>query len=220
MKPNKTAPTNLRFVGDPGAAPPIIAVTGNSGSGKSAVTAILSDYARVIDCDKIAREVLEKNSECYFEVINYFGTDIIDKEGNILRRKLADMIFTSDEKYNALTKTTHKYIIKIIKKIINEIIKENKNKLIVLDIPVLIGTTIHDIVNETWVVYADSQIQIDRIIERDGVSRESAENRLAKQTPVADLLAVADVAIYNSGKTLSSLREEVLEALFRRPRNL
>jgi dephospho-CoA kinase len=189
----------------------IIAVTGNSGSGKSTVTAILSAYGRLIDCDKIAREVLEKNAECYLEVINYFGTDIIDNEGNILRRKLADIIFTSEEKYNALTKTTHKYIIKRIK----NIIADSENKLIILDIPILIGTEIHDIVDETWAVYADRETQLERIIKRDNISRESAENRLGKQTPFSDLAAAADVLIYNSGKTTESLREEVLKALFR-----
>jgi dephospho-CoA kinase len=187
----------------------IIAVTGSSGSGKTAATAVLSAYGYVIDCDKIAREVLEKGSECYFEVINYFGKEIIDLNGNILRKKLADIIFVSDEKYKFLTRTTHKHIIKKIKKLI----RDATDKLIILDIPVLIGTEIHGIVDETWVVYSESETQIERIIKRDGISRESAENRINKQTPLEDLLAEADVLIYNYGKTPDELRAEVLKAL-------
>src|SRR5699024_5078503 len=104
----------------------IIGITGGIATGKSTVTNFLIDKGyKVIDADKIAREVVEKGEIAYDEIVNYFGNNILKKDGSIDRKKLGEIIFNDQNKRTKLNSIVHPQVIKKIKENINLCSKNN-----------------------------------------------------------------------------------------------
>lgn len=179
----------------------IIGLTGGSGSGKSTVSRILKQHgAFIIDADKIAHQIIVCGQPAYNEIKEYFGKDILDDKGNIIRKELGKIVFADKDKLSFLNKCTHKYIIENIK---NEIcIAKAKDKLynmIVIDAPLLIEGGLTDICKYVVVVNASKDIRLKRIVERDNIEIELAEKRLFSQLTWHDYQKAATFIIDNSG---------------------
>lgn len=157
----------------------IIGITGSSGSGKSTVCEILNEKynVKIIDADKIAKELLTSGTEYYNDVISKFGREIIDDVGEIDRKKLADLIYNDDKKREMLNNSTFHYVVKEIKSRAKEI----NNVDIIIDAPLLFESKLDDICNFTIGVIAKESVQIERIIKRDTISKEQACKRLKAQ---------------------------------------
>lgn len=188
----------------------IIGLTGGSGSGKSTVASLLAAYhMAVIDADRIGHEVIQKGKPAYIELISYFGEDILDPEGNILRKQLGRIAFADPEKLQVLTRCTHTYIIQEIKERISAIQgKPATYTGIVIDAPLLIEAGLHLIVDEVWVVYAERDTRIQRIMKRDQISREQAEARIYSQMSWEELKKYATIVLDNE-KGLEYLKEQI-----------
>lgn len=178
----------------------IIGLTGGTGSGKSFVSDRLKQRkVYVIDADVLAHEIIEKGKPAYNEIIKYFGNEIIDDNGEIIRRKLGDIVFSDKEKLAFLNLCTHKYIRMEILKIINEIKpKINEYSAIIIDAPLLAEAGLLDICDDIWVVYADPEVRKKRIMERDGISEQQAVNRIASQKTWEEYKNLGAVIIDNS----------------------
>jgi len=186
----------------------IIGLTGNSGSGKSYVADIfLENGAYIVDADKTAHQILEKNSITYNEILEFFGDEILDTSGNINRKVLGKIVFNDKRKLKKLNEMTHKHITDIIMHKI-ENAKQQSYKLIVIDAPLLIETDLHKVCDKVIVVYADENVRLERITERDGIAEIEAFNRIKNQTPFEKLKKYADIVIFNS-KNDNSLKHEV-----------
>ena len=157
----------------------IIGITGSSGSGKSTVCEILNEKynVKIIDADKIAKELLTSGTEYYNDVISKFGIEITNGSGEIDRKKLADLIYNDDKKRKMLNNSTFHYVVKEIK----SRVKEANNVDIIIDAPLLFESKLDDICNFTIGVIAKESIQIERIIKRDSISKEQACKRLKAQ---------------------------------------
>ena len=157
----------------------IIGITGSSGSGKSTVCEILNEKynVKIIDADKIAKELLTSGTEYYNDVISKFGREITDDVGEIDRKKLADLIYNDDKKREMLNNSTFYYVVKEIKLRAKEI----NNVDIIIDAPLLFESKLNDICNLTIGVIAKESVQIERIIKRDSISKEQACKRLKAQ---------------------------------------
>ena len=157
----------------------IIGITGSSGSGKSTVCEILNEKynVKIIDADKIAKELLTSGTEYYNDVISKFGREITDDVGEIDRKKLADLIYNDDKKREMLNNSTFYYVVKEIKLRA----KEANNVDIIIDAPLLFESKLDDICNFTIGVIAKESVQIERIIKRDSISKEQACKRLKAQ---------------------------------------
>lgn len=157
----------------------IIGITGSSGSGKSTVCEILNEKynVKIIDADKIAKELLTSGTEYYNDVIIKFGREITDDVGEIDRKKLADLIYNDDKKREMLNNSTFYYVVKEIKLRA----KEANNVDIIIDAPLLFESKLDDICNFTIGVIAKESVQIERIIKRDSISKEQACKRLKAQ---------------------------------------
>jgi len=194
----------------------IIGVTGGIGSGKSTVARILRDLgAKIIDADKIAREVTTKGEPALDELVNYFGPEILDKDGELNRRHLADIVFNDKKKLEKLNEITHKYIIERIIDEVNKLKEEGKQDLVVLDVPIPVEHGFLDIVEEVWVVKADKETRIKRIMERNKVSFEEAERRIEAQKSEDEYLRIASKIIENNG-TLEELENTVAKLYIQR----
>ena len=185
----------------------VVGLTGGIGSGKSTVSGILAKLgAKIIDADLVSREIMEKGKEAYNEIVDCFGKEILDKEGNIDRKKLGSIVFSDKEKLKRLNEITHPKIIDKIKKMIEE--EKDKNKVIVIDAALLIETGLYKLVDEVWLVVVDIDTQIKRVMERDGFSCEEALKRIKSQMPLEEKIKYADFIINNS-KDLRKTEEQV-----------
>ena len=158
----------------------IIGVTGSSGAGKSTLCQFLEDKYNVtiINADKIARKLTKKGTNYVIDIIKIFGTDIVNEEGELKRKKLAEIIYTDSKKREQLNNCTFKYITKEIQKKLNKI---NNNTVAIIDAPLLFESELNKICDKVIGVISKREIQIDRIVARDNIDYEQAEKRLAAQ---------------------------------------
>lgn len=191
----------------------VIGITGGTGSGKSTVASILSRYGgEIIDADLIAREVVAKGSKALDELVESFGKEILDEEGNLDRKELAAMVFADKDKLELLNNITHKYIIQRIIEKLENIKSEGKARFAVIDAPIPVEHGFLDVVDVVWVVVADEGQRIRRIMERSGLSRQEAINRIKSQKSQEDYIKIADKVIHNNG-CLKQLEKETIYLL-------
>ena len=185
--------------------PLILGLTGGIGSGKSEASKIFNSLGFfVIDCDKIAKECMKYNSECYKEIIQHFGYKIISKNLEIDRKALSSIVFNNKLELKILSKIVHKYVkIKII-----EIIKNTKDSKILIDAPVLIEANMQDMVHYIIGIFADKETRIERIKKRDGLNLIQIENRINSQMDDSILKNHMDFVIENNG-CLNDLEKEI-----------
>ena len=187
----------------------ILGITGGIGAGKSVVTETFSRLgADVVDADKIAREIMNKGHDAYNEVVKEFGEDILDDNGNIIRKKLASIVFGDKNKLEALNKITHGYIFAEMNKQISSSIAE----LVCLDVPLLFASDFPIKCHKTLVVTADDEVRIHRVIKRDNCTKEQVQERMNKQLKQEDMVKLADFVIENNDEKLPV--EKVKEIFF------
>ena len=191
----------------------IIAITGQSGSGKSSLSNFYKEKGyTVIDCDKVASDI-HKNEECQKQLCDYFGEDIIT-EGIIDKTLLAQKAFSSAENLEKLTEITHPFIIQELLKTANDCF-ENGENLVFVDGAVIIGHSFEEYCHKFILVLCDKNLQYNRLIERDNITLEQAKNRISKQTNLETLISKSDFVVYNNEtiKELENQGEYVLRTL-------
>ncbi|MCX8011756.1 MAG: dephospho-CoA kinase, partial [Desulfobacterota bacterium] len=171
--------------------------------------------AYVIDVDKISREVVEPGSPGWQEVVEVFGDEILNPDQTINRKKLGDIIFSDAEKRKKLEEIIHPKIYTKKQKLINEIEGKDRDAIIIIDIPLLIEVKQQKTVDKVILVYVSPQIQIERLINRDGFSVEEAQKRLAAQLPIKGKKKYADYVINNesSPEVVQKEVKEIFQAL-------
>ena len=191
----------------------VIGLTGGTGSGKSVVSKSLAAQGSVIvDADKIAHDIILKGEPAYHEIIEYYGTGILDAEGNIIRKKLGEIVFNDKEKLAFLNQCTHKYITAEVKRQIAEAKEEGTAAAIIVDAPLLLEAKLETVCDEVWVVYADPEVRAQRVMARDGITYELAKARIANQKSWDEYKAAASVVIDNS-KDFAYLESQMAEVL-------
>lgn len=190
----------------------IIGLTGGIGSGKSTVAQILKKYgAYIIDADTLARELLQKNEKVAKEIVNHFGVKILDSDGEIDRRSLAQIVFNNKEELKFLNNITHPEVEKKTLSILLRLKQEGFEGIAVLDVPIpteyFIKTS--DVI---WVVDSDFDVRVQRIIQRSGFTIEEAEKRINSQMSQKEYLKIADVVIINNG-TIEDIEKQVKKNL-------
>ena len=175
----------------------IVAITGQSGSGKSTLASFYASKGlTVIDCDQVAKEV-HGIKECLDSLSAYFGEDIITGEGTLDKKLLSQRAFASREGTQALTDITHPFIIDLILKKADAAFKSGNN-IVFVDGAVIIGHDFEQYCDEFIVVVAGLDVQCERIMKRDGITREQAEERISQQTPIIQMIKKADYIVYNN----------------------
>lgn len=193
----------------------IIGITGGIASGKSAVSSILIDKGfTVIDLDIISREVVEPGQPAYKELVVYFGNIILNEDGSLNRRLLGDMVFSDEDLLKVLNNITQPYIFKELVKEINE---ECTNNIKFIDIPLLFER--YDefikqgiVFDEIWLVYAEEETQLERLMIRNKLSEKQAKDRIISQMPLGKKKKKATRIIDNNGD-ITQLYRTVVELL-------
>ena len=187
----------------------IIGITGSSGAGKSTVCEILEALynVKVLNADKIARRLSQKGTSYLIDIIKLFGHEIVDEEGELKRRKLAQIIYSDSKKREELNKYTFKYIREDIEKQINKI---DKSRVIAIDAPLLYEANLDKMCDKVIGVIAPHEIQIERIIARDDIDYEDAEKRLNAQKDNEFYIKKCDFIIENDNG-FTKVEEQVKE---------
>ncbi len=187
----------------------VIGLTGNSGSGKSTAAAYLETLgARVIDADRIAREISEAGKAGALAIREAFGESFFLEDGTLDRHKLGEHVFSRPEELARLNAVLHPLVIREVKERIAA-----ADGTVVLDCALLIDVGLDALVQEVWLVAAGGDSKIERIKARDNINHEHAQNRLNSQLDERELRRHADVVIENDG-TVDQLRERVRERFY------
>ena len=176
----------------------IIGLTGPTGSGKSTVALIASDLGfGVVDCDKIAREVVENNRDVLDRLCKAFGDDIFNANGGLDRKALAVKAFSSAENTETLNSITLPAIADAVLDKIKKLEAE-KRQGILLDAPTLYESGLDKVCDSVIAVLADSADRRRRIILRDGLTDEQADARLSASKPDGFYTERTGHIIYNT----------------------
>ena len=186
-----------------------IGITGGIGSGKSTVTSyLLSLGYNVIDADGISRSLTADGSPVIDELAKSFGDVILDSERVLNRKKLAEIVFSDSKKKALLESIVTKRVLDIAENQIEELRNSNRYDIIFFDAPILFESGGDKLVDKVWVVTAESDIRIKRVMERDGAAREDVIKRINNQMNEETRKAKADEIIDNS-YDLESLYKQV-----------
>ena len=189
----------------------LLGVTGGIASGKTTVSNMLKEMgAPIVDFDVIAREVVEPGKPAWKEIVDFFGKQILAEDGNLDRKKLSNIVFRDLEKRKKLENFTHPRIHEEYIKQINDIAKKDPDAIIQVAVPLLIELNMQYIFHKLMVVYIPEEMQIERLAERDGISKEDAANILKAQLPIDEKKGYADFVISNEG-SLEETRQQVTD---------
>lgn len=189
----------------------LLGVTGGIATGKSTVVSMLKEKgAPVIDFDLLARRVVEPDKPAWKNIVAYFGEQVLQEDRTLDRKKLADIAFGDLEKRKKIEGFTHPEIYGEFISELTEITSCTPDAIILVDIPLLIELNLQYLFHKLLVVYTPEEQQIQRLMARDGISRDEAVSRLKSQLPIDEKVGYADFVIHNEG-SLEETRKQVDE---------
>ena len=189
----------------------IIGITGSIGTGKSTVSNyLISKGYSVVDADKISKGAYNIGSNGYKAILEVFGEEILNSNGEVDRKKIKKIVFDNSNMLQRLNMAIHPIIINEIEKEI-EMLLESQS-VVFLDAPLLIETELHKKVNKIIVVICDKNEQINRIIKRDKITADMAISIINSQMSIDEKLKFADYIVYNNS-TIENLYSQVDEII-------
>ncbi|MCI5688076.1 MAG: dephospho-CoA kinase [Emergencia sp.] len=182
----------------------VIGLTGGIGAGKSTVSDYLLDKGYiVIDADKIARSLTDKGSDTLQALTAAFGEEILFADGSLDRKKLAGIVFSDGEKRLILEELTTKEVVRIIEERLMQLQGEGYKGPVFVDAPLLFESGADRLTGAVWLVDADMDVRVARVMARDGISAEDVKRRIANQMDSEEKKARSTDIIDNSkGKEL------------------
>jgi dephospho-CoA kinase len=185
----------------------LVGITGGIATGKSTVTNMLRALgAKVLDADEIAREVVAPGSPALLE-IKARWPDVIGADGALDRKKLAAHIFAKPEDRKALDAITHPRIqAQVLER--THALWDQGERVVFYDAPLLIENKLHELLEGVVLVAVPHDVQLQRLMQRNGLTKEEAEARIASQMPLEDKKRHARWLIDNSG-SLEQTRAQV-----------
>ncbi|MFP5211798.1 MAG: dephospho-CoA kinase [Acidobacteriota bacterium] len=176
-----------------------IGLTGGIATGKSTVAAMFAELGAVIlDADRVAREVVQPGTPCWFELRQTFGSDFFDADGQLDRRRLRECIISDDRCRLKLNAITHPHILTAMDDAWERITAHDPGRIVIFDVPLLFEINFSHGFETIILVYSPPEVQIQRLMERDCVSRAEAEKTLSIQLPIESKKALSTFVIDNS----------------------
>ncbi|MBQ2745840.1 MAG: dephospho-CoA kinase [Lachnospiraceae bacterium] len=188
----------------------VIGITGGIGSGKSKVLEIIKNKynAVVVEADIIGHELQAPCEEAYNLIINEFGEGILEEPcvagvSNIDRKKLGAIAFSDKEKLTFLNGVIHPAVHNKIEKIIND----TASTFIFIEAAILTETSLVELTDEIWYIYADKSVRLDRLQQFRNISKEKAELVMKNQPDEECLRRKCDKVINNSGSIDETMKQ-------------
>lgn len=193
--------------------PYVIGLTGGIGCGKSEAARYLKELgAAHVDADEISRQLTAKGGEALPEIRRVFGDAAFLPDGSLDRANLGRLIFGNEPARRALEGIIHPLVQRTMLERMDAAAREGA-RVVILDVPLLFETGMDALCDETWTLYVEREMQITRVVARDGLSREDAEARVDSQMSTAERNARATHAV-DTNRPIEKTRAE-LEQLYR-----
>ena len=176
----------------------IIGITGGIASGKSTVTEFLRQKGfQVVDADVVVHQLQKPDGRLYQVLVEHFGEKILIENGELNRPLLASLIFSNPEEQEWSKRTQGEIIREELAALRNQFAQTEA--LFFMDIPLLFEQNYASWFDETWLVYVNRDVQLERLMKRDQISREAAESRLNSQWPLERKISLASHSLDNNG---------------------
>jgi dephospho-CoA kinase len=186
-----------------------IGLTGGIACGKSTVASLLVERGSyLIDADRIAREVVEPGSTGLDRIVERFGQAVLKEDGSLNRKKLGEIIFNDTIARRDLESILHPQIRALMQERMAAAEREDPNRLVVVDVPLLYESKLQSMFEAVMVVYVPVWVQRERLIRRDGLTAEQADVRIQSQMSIEEKRDLANYVIDNSG-TIESTKEQL-----------
>lgn len=176
----------------------IIGITGGIASGKSTVTEFLRQKGfQVVDADVVVHQLQKPDGRLYQVLVEHFGEKILIENGELNRPLLASLIFSNPEEQEWSKITQGEIIREELAALRNQFAQTEA--LFFMDIPLLFEQNYASWFDETWLVYVNRDVQLERLMKRDQISKEAAESRLNSQWPLERKISLASHSLDNNG---------------------
>ena len=176
----------------------IIGITGGIASGKSTVTEFLRQKGfQVVDADAVVHQLQKPGGRLYQVLVEHFGEKILLENGELNRPLLASLIFSNPEEQEWSKRTQGEIIREELDALRNQLAQTEA--LFFMDIPLLFEQNYASWFDETWLVYVNRDVQLERLMKRDQISKEAAESRLNSQWPLERKISLASHSLDNNG---------------------
>jgi dephospho-CoA kinase len=183
----------------------VIGLTGNIASGKSTVTKhLIKKGFYVIDADIISREVVARGTEGLKRIIESFGEGVISVDGTLNRKELGSIVFSDKRKLEKLNRVLHP----IIRRRIIRTIEKAQERVVFIDAALIFELELDKLLDMVWMVKIRDEIQLERLMKRDGSSKREALDRIQSQVNQDEKVKKSDIIIYNDD-TKDTLYEQV-----------
>ena len=177
----------------------VIGLTGGIATGKSSVVGFLEERgAVVIDADELSRLAVRPGSAALARIVAAFGRDVLQADGNLDRKLVRALVFADPQKRRQLEEILFPEIRRLADERI-EAVAAQGGRVVFYMAPLLIEAGSTDRVDEIWVVTLRPEIQLARLMARDGIGREEAQCMIASQMPLAEKERCGRIVIDNSG---------------------
>ncbi|UCC44336.1 MAG: dephospho-CoA kinase [Candidatus Zixiibacteriota bacterium] len=184
----------------------LIGITGQIGAGKTTAARILADLgAKIVDADRIGHEVVRRNPRLLKRLAARFGSSIVDEQGRLKRKKLAELAFASSESKAALDRLVHPFLLKELRVQVKSAGK--RHHVVIIDAALLLDWNFDREVDYVLVVHASRETRLARLAGRS-VSRRDASARERTQLPYREYQRRADRVILNN-RTPADLRRKL-----------
>ena len=188
----------------------VIGLTGGIGSGKSTVAQFLAELgAVIINADRVGHEAFKPNTELWREVVAAFGRQIVNRNGDIDRRKLGEIVFGNSDSLLRLNQIMHPRMYDMVKAQLEEY-RWRGMAVVVLDAPLLIEAGWTSLLDEVWVAVASEATVLKRLQEKIGLSQQQSLTRIRSQLPSEERTKRAN-AVINTDCGLDELKTKVIE---------
>jgi len=187
----------------------LVGLTGGIATGKTTVADMFEKLgARTIDFDVLSRLVVEPETPAWTEIVAHFGEQILLHDRTINRKAVSDIVFEDAGERKTLESIIHPRVGDEFARLVAEIATDEPDAVIQAVVPLLLETNMQHLFDKLVVVYAPDEVQIERLIERDGIDRKKAGIIAASQLPIDEKKRLADFVIDNSG-ALETTRDQV-----------
>ena len=176
----------------------IIGITGGIASGKSTVTEFLRQNGfEVVDADAVVHQLQKPGGRLYQIIVEHFGDKVRLESGELNRPLLASLIFSNPKEQEWSERTQGEIIREELAALRNQL--DQTEALFFMDIPLLFEQNYASWFDETWLVYVNRDVQLERLMKRDQISKEAAESRLNSQWPLERKMVLASHSLDNNG---------------------
>jgi len=190
----------------------MIGLTGGIASGKSTVSNMLKGMGfAILDADIASRIVVEPGQKAYDQIVETFGRDILNGDETINRSTLGSIIFNDEDKRKQLNSIVHPAVRECLNDWKIQALEQGKNT-IIYDIPLLYESNLTYLVEKVIVIFVDPDIQLKRLLNRNGLTEEAALARIGSQLPLQEKVERADAVIDNNG-TIDETERQINELI-------